>query len=336
MKYMSQRNSHLALEPSRYCAFCGYEIPTTPTRSASGESCCSERCRRALDAGEKPFAGRFGFKRFSTGVSALDSLLPQGIPTNSFILLAGPEGIRHRGLQTELLWRTLVRGDPAIIITFVDPPVAIVEHFLTFGWNVLPFLESADLRIIDCFTSRLRDEHQTPDHQVKWNDFLGDFLDESVSIIRDTGDFRAVEDRLHVQLEDADMTGTGIVVIDSLNEAEVQGREFETKQFIKEVRGDVCSRKFVPIFASTTRTDDGQLAGDAAYLFDGIVEMRRTERLVEGVRLKQLSIRKLDGVRYRPHWVAYENAGATGFQLFDPETALQSVYGSPSIANTKQ
>lgn len=312
------------------CAFCGYPIPETPVRTPSGAICCSDYCRTSYEAGDDPFAGQFGFKRFSTGVSVLDSLLPQGIPSNSFVLLAGEKGIRHRGLQTELLWRTLTRGEPALVMTFVDPPVAIVEHFLTFGWNVIPYLESGDLRIIDCFTSRLREDHQKPAHQVDWNEFLAGVLDDAVSQVRDTSNFREVEDTLHAQLEKMKMMGRGLVAIDSLNEAEMQGREFETSQFIKEVRGDVCSRKFVPIFASTARTEDGQLADECAYLFDGIVEMRRNESLVDGVRLKQLSIRKLDGVLYRPHWVAYENNGSAGFQLFDPASEFSSVYGTPT------
>jgi KaiC/GvpD/RAD55 family RecA-like ATPase len=260
----------------------------------------------------------------------LDSLLPHGIPSNSFVLLAGEEGIRHRGLQTELIWRTLTSGEPAIVMSFVDPPVAVVEHFLAFGWNVIPFLESGDLRIIDCFTSRLREDHQTPTHQVEWNEFLAGVVDDAVSQVRETSNFRKVEDTLHAQLEEMTMMGSGLVTIDSLNEAEAQGGEFDTKQFIKEVRGDICSRKFVPIFASTTRTEDGHLADQCDYLFDGIVEMRRTESLIDGVRLKQLCIRKLDGVLYRPHWVAYEQNGAAGFQSFDPATEFSTVYGTPT------
>lgn len=311
------------------CAFCGYEIAGRPLRTDSGARCCSEHCRTAFEAGEEPFAGRMGFKHFPTGVSALDSLLPRGIPANSFVLLSGEGGIRHRGMQTELVWRTLTRGEPAVVITYVDPPIAIVEHFLAYGWNVLPFLESGDLRIIDCFTSRLRREHQTPDHQTAWNEFLGDLLDGAVSTVRETGNLESVEDTLHAHIEQLEMTGTGIVVIDSLNEVEIQGRKLETKQFIKEVRGDICSRKFVPIFTSATGTDDGPLEREYWYLFDGIVEMRYNDDSVDGVRLKQLSVRKMDGVLYRPHWVTYEIMGRSGFGIFDPHEALSSVYGSP-------
>lgn len=311
------------------CQFCGYEVSGAPVRTSSGARCCSMRCRDAFEAGEEPFAGRMGFKYFTPGVSALDSLLPQGVPANSFLILTGDGGIRHRGLQTELLWRTLLRNEPAVVITYVDPPIAIVEHFLAFGWNVLPFLESGDLRIIDCFTSRLRKEHQSPEHQAGWNEFLGTFLDDAVSMVRETGNLESVEDTLHTQLERMGMTGTGIVVIDSLNEVAIQGHESETEQFIKEVRGDICSRKFVPIFTSLTSTEHDPFTRDYTYLFDGIVRMRHNESYTDDVRLKQLSVQKMDGVLHRPHWVTYEITGPTGFRIFEPGAALSSVYGRP-------
>lgn len=289
---------------------------------------CSDHCREAHETGAEPFSNRYDFKHFMTGVSVLDSLLPYGVPTNSFVLLAGEEGIRHRGLQTELIWRTLTRGEPAIVLTFVDSPVAVVEHFLTFGWNVLPFLESNDLRIIDCFTSRLRDEHQEPKHQVDWNEHLRGLLDESVAMVRETTNFRAVEDHLHDLIEEIDMMGEGLVVIDSLNEARVQGHESRMDQFIKEIRGDICSRKFIPIFTSTTSDADTGVRDEYGYLFDGIVEMRGNESMIPGVRLKQLSIRKMDGVLYRPYWVTYENTVPGGFSAFDPHSELDTVYGS--------
>lgn len=327
MRQSPSSRSSLPAHVSVECAFCGYQIPTTPVPSEAGVLCCSEHCRDAYEAGDEPFAGRVGFKRFSTGVAALDDLLPQGIPANSFVLLAGEEGIRHRGLQTELVWRALRRGEPAVVISFVDPPIAVVEHFFTFGWNVLPYLESGQLQVVDCFTSRLREEHRSPEHQVPWNEFLRGALEEAVTVVRDTGDLRETENRLHECLVAREMVGTGLVVVDSLNEVEIQGQGHETEQFVKEIRGDVCARKFVPIFASTTGTEDRKFAREHAYLFDGIVQMRRNDSLVEGAWLKELGIRKMDGVPYRPHWVAYENTGRGGFRTFDPETEFASMYG---------
>jgi KaiC/GvpD/RAD55 family RecA-like ATPase len=309
------------------CSFCGYEIPASPIRRPDGTPFCSERCRDAYGDGDEPFADRFGFKQFVTGVNALDALLPWGVPSNSFVLLAGQDGIRHRGLQTELVWRALTRDESAIIITFVVSPVAVVEHFLTFGWNVLPYLESGQLRIVDCFTNRLREEHQSPDRRVPWSRFLDGFLEDAVTIVRDTTNLRSVENDLLGALDEREMAGSGVVVIDSLNEVSLQGNELQTEQFIKEVRADVCDRLFVPIFASTTISEEGTFVQEHAYLFDGIVDMMIDENAVPGVRLKRISVRKMDGVQYFPHWAAYENTGYAGFRTYDPRTELDAIYG---------
>jgi KaiC/GvpD/RAD55 family RecA-like ATPase len=192
---------------------------------------------------------------------------------------------------------------------------------------VLPYLESGRLRIIDCFTSRLRKEHQSPTHQTDWNEFLAGFLDGPVTRVHETDNLESMEDSLHTQLAEMQMVGTGIVTIDSLNEVDIQGHESGTEQFIKEVRADVCSRKFVPIFTSVTSSENDTFARDYRYLFDGIVRMRSDESFGENVRLKQLGVRKMDGVLYRPHWVTYEITGQAGFQVVDPDELLGSMYG---------
>lgn len=60
--------------------------------------------------------------------------------------------------------------------------------------------------------------------------------------------------------------------------------------------------------------------------------MQRNENLVPSIRLKQLSIQKMDGVSYLPDWVTYENFG-DGFVIFDPDRT-ESVYLSPSPGPT--
>lgn len=300
------------------CDFCGYGLTGPPVRSGSDAryGFCSAGCRDAFDAGETPFAGRLSYKRRSTGVSVLDALLPWGMPANSFVLLSGAPGIRHRELQTEVVWRTLNRDEPAVVVSVVDPPIAVVEEFLDLGWNVLPHVDSERLQIVDCFTTRLRADHQSPVRQTEWNEHLRARIEPVVRGVDDATDLRAVENRLFEAMDAVDATGSGVVVIDSLNELEAQAQEVATRQFLQEIRAEVCKRLFVPIFASVTAAADESYSLAHAYLFDGIVDMRRNERRIADVRLRQLSIRKMDGVGYLPHWVAYDDFG-DGFVPFD-------------------
>jgi KaiC/GvpD/RAD55 family RecA-like ATPase len=313
------------------CAFCGYEIPDAPVwLGDTGPAFCSETCASSYADGEDGFAAGQSFRQFVTGVSVLDTLLPWGIPANSMVLLAGEEGMRHRGLQTEFVWRALQRGEPCIIVSFIDGAVSIVEEFLAFGWNVLPYLESGSLHIIDCMTNRLREEHQIPARQTDWNAFLDQFLDDTVTLVRDPTNLREVETKLHDTIDSLDMVGTGAIVIDSLNEASMQGRENRLEQFIKEIRTDVCKRLFVPILSSTTITEDENFVSNNAYIFDGIIDMRHNEDLIPNVRLKQISVRKMDGIQYRPDWLTYQSRGYHGFvaidlgALIDQATAMRT------------
>jgi KaiC/GvpD/RAD55 family RecA-like ATPase len=300
------------------CAFCGYQIPVDPIWiTDAGLAFCSDRCADAYRAGDQPFAGGDSFRLVTTGVSVLDTLLPWGMPANSIVLLAGEEGMRHRGLQTEFIWRTLQRGEHAVIVSFVDAAISIVEEFLAFGWNVLPYLETGRLHVIDCMTNRLREEHQTPEIQTDWNAYLEGFLDDAVTLVRDPTNLREVETKLHDAIETLDIVGSGAIVIDSINEASVQGREVRLEQFIKEVRTDVCKRLFVPILTSTTITEDEDFAENNAYVFDGIVDMRHNEELIPNLRLTQISIRKMDGIQYRPDWLTYQSRGTQGFVAID-------------------
>lgn len=316
-------------EATGQCDFCGYALPESPVRPDpdSPHTFCTESCRSAFEDGDPPFAGRHAYKRRSTGVSALDALLPWGLPANAFVLLSGAPGIRHRELQTELLWRTLTRGEPAVVISMVDLPIGIIEEFLELGWNVLPHIEAENLQIVDCFTSRLREAHQSPVQQTEWNEHLRDRIEPVVRRVDDATDMRAIENRLLEAIDAVDMTGRGIVVIDSLNELETQGQTLQTRQFLQEIRAEICKRLFVPIFASVTTSVEESYSLEHSYFFDGIIDMQRNETAAANVWLKQLSIRKMDGVGYLPHWVAYENFG-DGFVIFDSDQA-ESVYLSP-------
>lgn len=319
--------------PVLTCTYCSQPIPTSiepVTGPGTGPlAFCTETCADASAEGREPFVGTDSFRLMRTGVRALDTLLPWGMPANSMVLLAGEEGLRHRGLQTELAWRALQRGEPVVFVSFLDTPVSILEQFRAFGWNLLPYLESGDAHVIDCFTNRLRKEHRLPERQVAWNDYVESFFDGTVTEVREPEDLREVETKLHDALDANDVLDEGVVLVDSINEATSRGREFQTEQFVAEVRADVCKRRFVPMFVSTTITDDATFARDQGYLFDGIVDMRHNGDLVRMARLKQLSVRKMDGVRYLPDWAAYENLGDGGFQVFDPATQLDAVYGHP-------
>ncbi|MFC4248920.1 ATPase domain-containing protein [Natribaculum luteum] len=309
----------------RRCAYCGYSIPEEPHRSEAGREFCSRSCLEAFDE-EESIPAEDAYERFETGVEPLDSLVPTGLPADAFLLLSGEEGTRRSELLTELVWRALERGEPAVVVAYVDPPTAVLERFFRQGWNVLPYLEDDRLRIVDCFTHRLEDRDEFVTTLNEWNRFLADAGDDAVIDVERPGDVRAVANALQRGLDDLEMTETGLVVLDSLDELDALVQDQLVHNFVKDVRASVCKARYVPIIAAATPADDdGRLVGDEP-VYDGVVDLRLTDRLVPESRLKQLGIRKLVGTAYDPQWTAYEHAPGRGLLSFDPTTEAGSVY----------
>jgi KaiC/GvpD/RAD55 family RecA-like ATPase len=78
---------------------------------------------------------------FTSGIDALDKVLPRGIPRNNMMVLAGELGTGKSVLMSQLLYGVLKRQkQPCIYLTFEGPPVAVQQDMESFGWNITPFL----------------------------------------------------------------------------------------------------------------------------------------------------------------------------------------------------
>jgi hypothetical protein len=107
------------------CDYCRQVCPSeTRTLERQGETYefCSRACRDALADSDRIFTEYHGFRRLETGVSVLDGALPEGVPRNSFVLLSDLPGSRVEAIQAELVWRALGRGEPAVYVSFLEPP----------------------------------------------------------------------------------------------------------------------------------------------------------------------------------------------------------------------
>ena len=315
------------------CDYCRLPIPTTTVtldRDGVTYQFCSKSCRDALDGSDRVFTQYHGHRRLETGVSALDSSLPQGIPRNSFVMLTDLAGTRTEAIQAELVWRAIQRGEPVVFMSFLEPPVSVVQEFVSLEWNVLPSLENGDLHILDCFTYRVDDRERMQERMCTWNAHLQRVAEQSTTTVRDPSDVSQLENRLDGVLEEMEMQDRGIVVVDTLTELGSLVQPVQAYNFVKNVRADVCKGRFVPIFASATLTGDGEgFPHDLRYMVDGIVEMRLNEDLVEDALVKQIRTRKMSGVLTFPEWESYEYTAGKGIVTFDPVAELQAAQDAP-------
>lgn len=318
--------------PRRRCGYCGYPITDEPVSDEETTTeFCSTICRdrSADDDAPDGFAGDRAYTRFRTGVAPLDELLPNGMPADAFVLLSGEEGTRRSELATELVWRALRRGEPAVVVAVADPPAAVLERFFALGWNVLPDLADDRLRIVDCFTHRLEDRDAFDATLNEWNEFVTGAADDAVMPVRDPTDVREVVGTFERALDDLEMTETGVGVIDSLDALDALGPDGIVHSVVEEVRANVCKARYVPVFASVTTAEHDGYPAKGGYVFDAIVDTRQAEHLVPETRLNQLAIRKCTGARYSPEWIAYESYGERGLLPDEVATEAGPIDSSP-------
>ncbi|WP_458189551.1 ATPase domain-containing protein [Haladaptatus sp. NG-WS-4] len=309
------------------CDFCRLPRPsesvTLEYESVTYEF-CSETCRNEMREHDRVFTEYHGFRQLDTGVSALDDFLPQGLPRNSFVLLSGEAGTRDNAIQAELVWRTLQRGEPAVVVSFTEPPVSVVEQFLSMEWNVLPYLETGQLHVVDCFTYRVSDRKRMFARMDEWNQFLHRVTLAATTTVRDPGDTSELQHKLDNCLEALTMSDTGIVVIDSLTEFGTLVQPVQAYDFVKDLRADVCKGRFVPVFAGATLVSEEEtFPHDLGYVVDGIVNLQLNGTIIEDVLVKRIRIRKMNSVLAIPEWVAYEYTSAKGMVTFDPLEELE-------------
>lgn len=313
----------------RPCDFCRLPCLDETITLAHGETTyefCSETCRNEMVANDRVFTTYHGFRQITTGISALDDHLPEGLPRNSFILLSGEGGTRDNAIGTELVWRTLRRGEPAIIVSFTEPPISVIEQFLSLEWNVLPYLESGQLHVLDCFTYRVSDRDRMFTRMDEWNHFLHHVTAPVTTTVRDPSDTSELQNKLDNCLESLSMSDTGIVAIDSLTEFGTLVQPVQAYDFVKDIRADVCKGRFVTVFAGATFAgEENTFPHDMSYVIDGLVELQLNGSLVDDVLIKRIRIRKMNGVLTIPEWVAYEYTSRDGLISFDPiEEAIES------------
>ncbi|NEU59120.1 ATPase domain-containing protein [Halorussus sp. MSC15.2] len=306
------------------CDYCRLPIPTDPVTLERGGTVyefCTEACRDAMAESDRACTEYHGFRRVRTGVSGLDRFLPQGFPRNSFVLLSNDEGARDDALRAELVWRALERDEPATVVTFTEPPVSVVEGFLSLDWNVLPYLESGQLHVMDCFTYRMddRDRERMFERMDEWNRHIYGVTKSVTQTVRDPSDVTELHNKLDNCLEALSMSDRGIVVVDSLTEFGTLVQPVQAYNFVKDVRADVCKGRFVPVFAGGTFTgEEESFPHDLGYAVDGIVDMQVTGSIVKDTLIKRIRIRKMNGVLAIPEWVAYEFTAGKGLVTFDP------------------
>jgi KaiC/GvpD/RAD55 family RecA-like ATPase len=315
-------DSSPAVQRCDYCRLAIPEEPVTAEHEGVTYRFCSAPCRETLLAEDRVFTEYHAARRFDPGVSALRAGLPQGIPRNSFVLVSGQPGTRDEALFGELVWRALQRGEPAVVVPYLDTPVSLVQEFVALGWNVLPYLADGRLQILDCFTYRLDDPESMADSMSDWNRHLHRVAERSTTRVRDPSNPQAVLNGVENCLDDVvdEDDEKGVLVIDSLTEFGSLVQPVQAYDFVKDLRASVPKARTIPVFAGASRVNEGtDFPHNLGYVADGVIDLTLSDQLVEDALMKRIRVRKMSGVRSIRRWATYEFAESRGLVAARPD-----------------
>lgn len=227
----------------------------------------------------------------------MDKVLPKGIPRNSLTILAGELGTGKSVLMEELLWSMLRRKEPCIFVNFEGPPIAVEQDMDSFGWELAPYLESGQLKFLDCFSFRM-EPAESPPH---------------AHYVKDPKDLRSVTTSLFNMMEGMKMLGKGAVFIDSLTEMFTLVQEerplvYHMLDGVKSWRAKGPKERLVPFFCShhTPLRAYGDLDDLLFYVVDGIIDIRFNPGFADrGLLVKQFRVRKMKGAPHETYWVTF-------------------------------
>jgi len=256
-------------------------------------------------------------KSFETGIDALDKVLPKGIPRNSLTILAGDLGTGKSVLMEQLLYSMLkVEKEPCIYMNFEGPPIALQQDMESFGWDIDRYLDSGQLKFLDCFSFRME-----PTETPKYSHF-----------VKDPKDLHSVTSALFTMMEEMKMMGRGAVFVDSLTEMFTLVQEerplvFHMLDGVKSWRAKGPKERLVPFFCShhTPLRAYADLDDLLFYVVDGIVDVRFNPGFADrGLLVKQFRIRKMKGAPHETYWVTFQVTGSGIVEVPLPVPVLTS------------
>jgi len=212
------------------------------------------------------------------GIPMIDSLLPDGLPRDSFILLFGEGGTGKSVALAQAAGSRIRLGEPCIFVAFDDSPSSIINNFMRLGYEVRGALANNLLRIVDCFSFRTRMPPKPTD---------------GIRIVKNPKDHHELTGTLLSTTEGMEWRGT--IFVDSLTELFTISEPTSTLETVKNWRAEFCKMMGLPILATYhigLKSID-EFAAMIDYLVDGIIDFRFDPLLAQqGLLARQLRVRK--------------------------------------------
>lgn len=245
------------------------------------------------------------------GIEPLDVGAPEGILRTSTVLIAGESGTGKSALIAHIAANFMLKGEKCVYVALDDSPESFVEQLESFGWPGRDFYANELLYIIDGYTYT-----------------TGKYLASVYS--KKSINVQKIDELMYSILsavEELKLEGSGILVIDSLNDLFYFHDMSKIVMLIKSIRAHVAkSRKVLSFIVLHTDTEEMmELEKNIEHLFDGVVYTRINEDLRKiGIPLKELLVKKLRGSPTNPFWIPYAVTNS-GIRPVDMEKLMRLI-----------
>jgi len=233
-------------------------------------------------------------EKISFGISVLDTIVKEGYPRKSLVLLVGEGGIGKSVFLVLLAKHRLSLNEPALYVCLDNDPSSVAETFESFEVNVDYYVKKGLLGFIDCYSFRISTVYR-----------------ENYSYVLKVADPRDLNYLSQVIVEavaELSMNNRGCVLIDSLNEIFLYNDLTRVSDFLKEVRYVVARHYGASIFATihVGLSKWEELRSMIEHLADGIVEFRLEPSLSEaGICIRQIRVKKMRGTPHDMNWYSF-------------------------------
>ncbi|MEM2141802.1 MAG: RAD55 family ATPase [Candidatus Thorarchaeota archaeon] len=243
---------------------------------------------------------QISMNRYSTGISALDRVVPSGFPTNAFAVIRGPGGGGKSAILNEIAVRMMRSGKRVIYVCFEDTPLCVLENMVSIGFDASS-LEAGVIHFVDCFSNQVL-KRQTPY--------------EYSTLVADPTDPDYITKSIQEAINRMDPARVGGVFADSLTELFFQSHPFKAVNAFKAWRALFCKEQSIPFWA-TYHTGLQQFAAYddmITYSSDIILDTRHEPAFQKaGALIKQFRVTKVKGAPHKPVWVMFE-VGTNGIE----------------------
>ncbi len=244
------------------------------------------------------------------GIPLLDKLLPKGVRRDSLIVMAGDGGTGKSYLAVLFAAKYLERGEPVVYLALDDDPRTLVDALGNQGLEAEKLVYQKKLILIDAYGPRYGLET------------------ESYAIEQPLTDLRTLYSGLTRQLDQNNIAGQGLLVIDSLNPLLARYEPTLFLDFINMVRAGIAKKRIVTVLATlhTPTQYHAEIAANLECIADVFIWLRYHPQALEaGYTVREVLVKKAKGVPVAAGWTPFiiTDEGPTPVQVRQVRQAQQ-------------